>query len=152
MLDGGRLQRQGATEQDAPWRDLHDLGGTALVLLGGIAGEDVRWPEGLELEAGFREVLERLLSKASEHRFNEASEVLKALDSVVLPAEPPVAPRRTSWALAREQGADGRLWPVVIALGLSALVGSAIGWFLLPRSSNSDRAPRTISDGARGPV
>jgi serine/threonine-protein kinase len=145
MLDGGRLQRQGATEQDAPWRDLHDLGGTALVLLGGIAGEDVRWPEGLELEAGFREVLERLLSKAPERRFNEASEVLKALESVVLPAELSVVPR-TSRALAREQGAEGRIWPVVIALGLSALVGSAIGWFLLPRSSTPDRAPRTNSD------
>ena len=145
LLDGGRMQRQGATEQDAVWRDLHDLGGTALALLGGIAGEHVRWPEGLELEAGFREVLERLLSKAPERRFNEASEVLKALESVVLPAEPPVAPR-TSRALAREQGAEGRLWPVVIALGLSALVGSAIGWFLLPRSSNSARAPRTTPD------
>ena len=33
--------------------------------------------------------------------------------------------------MAREQGAEGRLWPVVIALALSALVGSAIGWFLL---------------------
>ena len=35
---------------------------------------------------------------------------------------------------------------MVIALGLSALVGSAVGWFLLPRSSNSHRAPRTIPD------
>ncbi|WP_226424825.1 serine/threonine protein kinase [Synechococcus sp. MU1617] len=141
LLDGGRLQRQGATEQDAAWRDLHDLGGTALALLGG------GWPEGLESEAGFREVLERLLSKAPERRFNEASEVLKALESVVLPAEPPVAPR-TSRALAREQGAEGRLWPVVIALGLSALVGSAIGLFLLPRSSTPDGSPRTTPDWA----
>ena len=144
LLDGGRMQRQGATEQDAAWKDLHDLGGTALALLGG------GWPEDLELEAGFREVLERLLSKAPERRFNEASAVLKALESVELPAEPPVAPR-TSRALAREQGAEGRLWPVVIALGLSALVGSAIGWFLLPRSSTSDRAPRTTSDRAAQP-
>ena len=138
LLDGGRLQRQGATEQDVAWRDLQDLGGTALALLGGIAGEVVRWPEGQEPDAGFRMVLERLLSYAPESRFNEASEVLKALESVVLPALPPVAPR-TSRAMAREQGAEGRLWPVVIALGLSALMGSAIGWFLLPRSSTSDR-------------
>ena len=93
LLHGGRLQRQGVTEQAAAWRDLHDLGGTALALLGGTAGEDVRWPEGLELEPGFREVLERLLSKAPERRFNEASDVLKALEAVALPAEPPVVPR-----------------------------------------------------------
>lgn len=141
LLDGGRLQRQGATDQDAAWRDLHDLGSTALALLGG------GWPEGLESEAAFREVLERLASKAPERRFNEVSEVLKALESVVLPAEPPVVPR-TSRALAREQGAEGRLWPVVIALGLSALVGSAIGWFLLPRSSTPDKSPRTTPDRA----
>jgi serine/threonine-protein kinase len=141
LLDGGRLQRQGATEQDVAWRDLQDLGGTALALLGGIAGEFVLWPEGQEPEARFRAVLERLLSKAPERRFNEASEVLKALESVVLPAEPPVV-SRTSRALAREQGAEGRLWPVVMALGLSALLGSAIGWFLLPRSSTPDRTPR----------
>ena len=147
LLDGGLLQRQRTREEDAAWRDLHDLGGTALALLGGTAGEDVRWPEGLELEAGFRGVLERLLSPAPERRFNEASEVLKALESVVLPVEPPVAPR-TSRALAREQGAEGRLWPVVIALGLSALVGSAIGWFLLPRNSTPARAHRIPPDRA----
>jgi serine/threonine-protein kinase len=135
LLDGGRQQRQGATDQDAAWRDLHDLGSTALALLGG------GWPEGLESEAAFREVLERLLSKAPERRFNEVSEVLKALGSVVLPAEPPVVPR-TRRAMAREQGAEGRLWPVVIALALSALVGSAIGWFLLSRTSSADRSPR----------
>ena len=150
LLHGGRLQRQGVTEQAAAWRDLHDLGGTALALLGGTAGEDVRWPEGLESEPGFREVLERLLSKAPERRFNEASDVLKALEAVALPAEPPVVPR-TSRALAREQGAEGRLWPVVIALGLSALAGSAIGWFLLPRSSNSGRALRTPPDQGAQP-
>ena len=51
---------------------------------------------------------------------------------------------RTSRALAREQGAEGRLWPVVLALGLSALVGSAFGWFLLPRTSLSDTAPDRV--------
>ena len=52
----------------------------------------------------------------------------------------PTTSLRTSRAEARVQGAEGRLWPVVIALGLLALVGSAIGWFLLPRSSPADRA------------
>ncbi len=53
----------------------------------------------------------------------------------------PTTSLRTSRAEARVQGAEGRLWPVVIALGLLALVGSAIGWFLLPRSSPVDTAP-----------
>ena len=151
LLDGGRVQWQGATPLDVPWRDLHDLGVTALGLLGGTAVEDGRWPEGLKPEAELREVLERLLSKAPERRFNEASEVLKALESVVLSAEPP-AVSRTSRALTREQGAEGRLWPVVIALGLSALVSSAIGWFLLPRTSTADRTLRPSRDGASAAV
>ena len=50
--------------------------------------------------------------------------------------------------MAREQGAEGRLWPVVIALALSAVVGSAIGWFMLPHTSTSDRTPRPSRDGA----
>ena len=102
------------------------------------AGPAVRWtrssPKGLELEARFRRVLERLLSEAPEHRFDAAAEVLQALESVVLPASEPGSPLRRDGAnqraLAREQGAEGRLWPVVIALGVLALVGSAIGWFL----------------------
>ncbi len=161
LLDGGRVQRQGASSKDVPWRDLHDLGVTALVLLSGTAGENGRWPEGLELEAGFRQVLERLVSEAPERRFGEASEVLKALESVVLPAavtdpslpEPTASPRSRR-AMAREQGAEGRLWPVVIALALSALVGSAIGWSLFPRTYTSGRAPRPgrETEGLQPPV
>ena len=143
LLEGGGVQREGATPTDVPWRDLHDLGVTALVLLSGTPGEAGSWPNGLELEARFRRVLERLLSEAPEHRFDAAAEVLQALESVVLPASEPEsgAMARTSRSLARVQGAEGRLWPVVIALGLLALVGSAIGWFLLPRSSPVDTAP-----------
>ena len=39
LLEGGGVQRAGMTPTDAPWRDLHDLGVTALVLLGGTAGD-----------------------------------------------------------------------------------------------------------------
>ena len=155
LLDGGRVQRAGTTPTDAPWRDLHDLGVTALVLLGGTAGDDGCWPKGLELEARFRQVLERLCSEEPEHRFDEAAEVLQALESVVLPASEPESgvTARTSRALAREQGAEGRLWPVVIALGVLALVGSAIGWFLLSRSSLVVDPPRASSEGrASAPV
>ena len=139
LLDGGRLQRQGVPEEAEGWGDLHDLGHTALMLLSGSASHEEGWPEGLELDSGFRQVLERLLSDQPEHVFGQASEVLQALESVVLPASEPdpdltVAPRARR-ARDREQGAEGRLWPVVGALALSALVGSAIGWFALKRTS-----------------
>ena len=81
--------------------------------------------------------------------------MLQALESVVLPASEPESGVvvRTSRALAREQGAEGRLWPVVIALGVLALVGSAIGWVLLSRSSLVVDPPRANSEGgASAPV
>ena len=139
LLDGGRVQPQGTIEQGAGRGDLHDLGHTALMLLSGSAIHDGGWPEGLELDSGFRQVLERLLSDQPQHSFGQASEVLQALESVVLPASEPqpeltVAPRARR-ARDREQGAEGRLWPVVGALVMSALVGSAIGWFVLKRTS-----------------
>ena len=152
LLDGGRLQRQGPPEEAEGWGDLHDLGHTALMLLSGSASHEEGWPEGLELDSGFRQVLERLLSDQPEHSFGQASQVLQALESVVLPASEPVpdltvAPRARR-ARDREQGAEGRLWPVVGVLALSALVGSAIGWFLFPRSSTPATAPRTTPDRA----
>ena len=152
LLDGGRLQRQGAPEEAEGWGDLHDLGHTALMLLSGSASHEEGWPEGLELDSGFRQVLERLLSDQPEHSFGQASQVLQALESVVLPASEPVpdltvAPRARR-ARDREQGAEGRLWPVVGVLALSALVGSAIGWFLFPRSSTPATAPRNTPDRA----
>ena len=152
LLDGGRLQRQDAPEEAEGWGDLHDLSHTALMLLSGSASHEEGWPEGLELDSGFRQVLERLLSDQPEHSFGQASQVLQALESVVLPASEPVpdltvAPRARR-ARDREQGAEGRLWPVVGVLALSALVGSAIGWFLFPRSSTPATAPRTTPDRA----
>ena len=139
LLEGGRLQRYGATPMDAPWSDLHDLGITSLGLLSGTAHHGGGLPEHLEVDSGFRQVLERLLFEAPERRFGEAAEVLRALESVVLPAceldpELTFAPRARR-ARDREQSAEGRLWPVVGSLALSALVGSAIGWFVLKRTS-----------------
>ena len=165
LLEGGRLQRDGATPMAVPWNDLQDLGVTALGLLSGQEGQDGVWPEHLELDSSFRHLLERLLAEAPERGIGQAFEELEALEAVALPASEPVptppesipsvlnvAPR-TRRAIAREQGAEGRLWPMVIALALSALVGSAIGWFLLPRSSTADRAPHTGREGpASAPV
>ena len=142
LLDGGRVQPQRTTKQGVGCGDLHDLGRTALMLLSGSASHDVGWPEGLELDLGFRQVLERLLSDQPEHSFGQASEVLQALESVVLLASEPepevIGAPRARRSRDREQGAEGRLWPVVGALALSALVGSAIGWFVLKRTSPAD--------------
>ncbi len=137
-MEGGGVQLD---PDGCPWRR-SGLGSPLLCCSAGRQAMNGCWPKGLELEARFRQVLERLCSEAPEHRFDAAAEVLQALESVVLPASEPESgvTARTSRALAREQGAEGRLWPVVIALGLLALVGSAIGWFLLSRSSPVDTA------------
>ena len=156
LLEGGWQQRDGAMPTAVPWIDLHDLGVIALGLLSGTTSADGGCLQALELDAGFRQVLERLLAEAPERGFHQASEVLKALEAVELPTSvseptPPestVMPRTRRRAMVREQGAEGRLWPVVIALALSALVGSLIGWFLLPRSSTAVMVPRTSGGAA----
>ncbi|MAB54544.1 MAG: serine/threonine protein kinase [Synechococcus sp. CPC35] len=191
---------QGRAEAAAAWMDCHGMGVTALVLLSGRAPDDLitkdglgwTWPEGVELDSTFREVIERLLNEDPNRRLENAAAVLQALKPVPMPqetgpvaradrtvvlapqAEPaagavpgaalavgpvtvepalpalatssdPVVRRRTR-AEERDQGAEGRLLPVVIALALSALVGSAIGWFLLSRNVSRGTAPSTERD------
>jgi serine/threonine-protein kinase len=46
----------------------------------------------------------------------------------------------------RQQAAEGRLWPVVGALLVSAVVGTAIGWFLISRGTQPGGAPSTDRD------
>jgi serine/threonine-protein kinase len=46
----------------------------------------------------------------------------------------------------RQQAAEGRLWPVVVALLVSAVVGTAIGWFLITRGTQPGGAPSTDRD------
>lgn len=134
------------------------------------------WPEQLQLKDVFKEVLQRLLSEDPQRRFADAASVLAALKSVPMPEQSgpmaradrtvPLAPssitatepalpsltpaatpsRRLSRLEERELGAEGRLWPVVAALALSALVGSAIGWFLLSRQAAPGKAPSTATD------
>lgn len=54
--------------------------------------------------------------------------------------------RRRPSAEQRQLAAEGRLWPVVGALLVSALVGTAIGWFLLTRGNPPAGAPSTERD------
>ena len=54
--------------------------------------------------------------------------------------------RRRPSAEQRQLAAEGHLWPVVGALLVSALVGTAIGWFLLTRGNPPAGAPSTDRD------
>jgi serine/threonine-protein kinase len=139
-------------------------------------GESWCWPEQLQLTADFKEVLQRLLSEDPQRRFADAVSALALLKSVPMPEQSgpiaradrtvPLAPvasaaaepalpsltpaaspsRRLSRVEERDLGAEGRLWPVVVALALSALVGSAIGWLLLSRNASVGKAPSTATD------
>ena len=65
------------------------------------------------------------------------------------PAQPPRAPepgfnpppQARQRAELREQQAEGGLWPVVIALVLSAVVGTALGWWWLSRGKQAEQRP-----------
>lgn len=65
----------------------------------------------------------------------------------------PPAPRtlrrtaRQQRQLEKERAAEGRFWPVVLALVLTALVGSTLGWLLLGRSRQGSN-PLAQSPGA----
>ncbi|WP_392345312.1 serine/threonine protein kinase [Parasynechococcus sp.] len=154
------------TEDAASWMDVRDLAVSAMALL---TGQPSNLPSSLErlgLNPAYQAVLERLLTADPNRRFPDIASAQEALQQLAMPEhsgpiEKPIAasgrftataPSSTSprqkRAMAREQGAEGRLWPVVIALALSALVSSAIGWFLLPRTSTGDRPPRPRRDGA----
>ena len=80
------------------------------------------------------------------------------------PQLPPLTPTATDVATApvaasplrtradeREEAAEGGIWPVVIALVLSAVVGTALGWlwlsrgkFVLPKPQTSLELPRSL--------
>ena len=51
-------------------------------------------------------------------------------------------------ASQRERAAEGRVWPVVAALVISALLGTLIGWLFLSRGSGSGDSPATDSKRA----
>ena len=109
LLDFGLLQPQGtppwggvtsayasiaqsSTEPAEAWMDLHGLGVTALTLLTGRCPEELwtsdvqswGWPESFEVDGSFRHVLERMLSEAPDQRFEKASDVICALQAVIM--------------------------------------------------------------------
>ncbi|MFM7653110.1 MAG: serine/threonine protein kinase [Vulcanococcus sp.] len=49
------------------------------------------------------------------------------------PSGAAAAPPQRNRQLQREEEAEGRLWPVVLALVVSAVVGTGLGWLLLSR-------------------
>jgi len=49
------------------------------------------------------------------------------------PTAAPLAPLPRSRQELKEEAAEGRLWPVVLALVVSAVVGTGLGWLLLSR-------------------
>jgi serine/threonine-protein kinase len=61
----------------------------------------------------------------------------------VAPSSPP--PARRNRGVTREEVAEGGIWPVLIALVLSAVVGTALGWWWLSRSKG---AGPTVPDAA----
>jgi serine/threonine protein kinase, bacterial len=84
-----------------------------------------------------------------------AGAVAPVVDAAEMPPEPevrdiqPSRPQRLSPAQSstrlrgeeRELAAEGGLWPVVIALLLSAVVGTALGWWWLSRGQSSRPTP-----------
>lgn len=191
-------QRQ---QPPAPWMDLHSLGVLALVLLSGEEPAALmdpqtlawRWPASVQVDARFRQLLERLISTDPKARYSSAAAVAEDLAQVAMPdstgpvsrsdrtevlvpravepqgvpelplaaqpsveAQPlpnpePVAPppsrrsRREARQRAKEQAAEGNFWPVVLALVLTALVGSALGWLLLGRNRQPSQPSLPLS-------
>jgi serine/threonine protein kinase, bacterial len=125
-----------------------------------------RWPAALADQPLLRQVLERWLSADAAQRFPSAAAALEALQQLPMPdstgpvpradrtlvlVPPPVLPDLAtpqpppprSRQLQKEDEAEGRLWPVVLALAVSAVLGTGVGWLLLSRGRlvNSSNAP-----------
>ncbi|MCP9771981.1 protein kinase [Synechococcus sp. Tobar12-5m-g] len=60
------------------------------------------------------------------------------------PPQPPRLPPRTRQQ-DKEEAVEGRLWPLVVALVLSAVVGISLGWWLLGRSKAPASSPTEAS-------
>ena len=117
-----------------------------------------RWPAALDDLPELRAVLERLLSTDPDQRFASASAALQALQTLAMPESTgPVARADRTVALVprpspalpvvsasapaparrrqelKEEAAEGRLIPVVIALVAALLVGTGLSWLITSR-------------------
>ncbi|MGB1621496.1 MAG: serine/threonine protein kinase [Synechococcus sp.] len=137
-VDLGAVRFRG--EAAEPWMDLHGLGTFASLLLG-TPSADAQPPGD-----GVRSVLARLVSDDPQQRFQSADEALLALDAIDTAPTPPAASpssqlpavgRRQSRAELRAQGAEGKVWPVLLVLAVSAVVGLGLGWALLSRGGGN---------------
>jgi serine/threonine-protein kinase len=63
-------------------------------------------------------------------------------DPVPAPAPPPPPVVLRSRQQVKEEAVEGRLWPVVLALVISAVVGITLGWWLLGRGKSPDDAAK----------
>ena len=95
---------------------------------------------------------ERRSAQPAESEGAPAAASLPAAAVVALPQ--PGAPRPRSRDDEREAAAEGGLWPVLVALVLSAVVGTAVGWWWLgggrvagPRVETSSEQPATLPPG-----
>ena len=81
--------------------------------------------------------LQALSSDQPALRFPSAAAALAAFQQFTPVVTAPAVVRHSTPSRRRkrqqEQDAEGRLWPVVVALVLAALVGTAVGWLLLSR-------------------
>ena len=148
-------QRGDASE---PWMDLHALGAMACLLVSGrtsdgLSSEDpASWTELHALPDEVRALLLRLVNPSPDQRFASVDAVLQAIDALPqdtpapVAAPEPAAGRRPTRAQLREKGAEGRVWPVVLVLVLSAVIGSLIGWILFNRDASRDRVPDSDRD------
>lgn len=121
------------------------------------------WPAALSAEPGLQAQISRLLERQPRERFASASQALAAFQAIPMPEStgpvpradrtvalvPPPAPAvladpapepaqlpppaLRSRLEEREEVAEGGVWPVVIALVLSAVVGTSLGWWWLSR-------------------
>lgn len=116
-----------------------------------------RWPAALAQDLPLRQALGRLLSAEPRQRFRTAAEALDHLQQLPMPESTGPVPRadrtvvllpqapvdgdagqRAAASLRsrqdqREEEAEGRLWPVVLALVVSVVVGTGLGWLFLSR-------------------
>jgi serine/threonine-protein kinase len=121
-----------------------------------------RWPAALDGLPELRAALERLLSADPGQRFASASAALQAFQALPLPettgpvaradrtvalapspspelprvaAGTPVSParRRQERQVLKEEAAEGRLIPVVVALVAALLLGTGLAWLVLNR-------------------